>query len=652
MCGIAGVLVAGGSPADALRATATRMAGTLVHRGPDDAETWVDGAAGIGLGFRRLAILDLSPQGRQPMISADGRFVVVYNGEIYNWQDLREELTARGHRFRGGSDTEVALAAFTEWGVRDAVPRFNGMFAFAVWDRAERVLHLGRDRIGKKPLYYARLGPTVVFGSELKALRAHPAFAAPIDRESLSLYLRFGYVPSPATIYAGVLKLAPGSLVTIADPAAPLPAPVTYWAVRDAARAAARAPHAGSEPETLAAFDALLRDAVRRRMIADVPLGAFLSGGVDSSTVVALMQAQSTRPVKTFTIGFDDAEYDEASHARAVAKHLGTDHTELSLTSAETLAVIPKLPALYDEPFADSSQIPTYLVSALARRDVTVALSGDGGDELFGGYGRYMVARRVWRRLAPIPSGWRRAAARPLQTVAALPRPSPRAAAEAGRRSAWPDKLERLAGMMAADDAHGLYLDVMSHWRDPVPVVGASGGVSVRPDEARPEQFADFVQHMMCWDAATYLPDDVLTKVDRASMGVSLETRAPLLDHRVIAFAWGVPFSMKVRDGQGKWLLRRLLARYLPEPLVERPKMGFDVPIASWLRGPLRDWAETLLEERRLREDGLLDPAPIRRAWAEHLGGTRNRQHRLWTVLMFQLWREAQARAPLAAGRG
>ena len=651
MCGIAGIFVAGPAPADALRATVTRMADTLVHRGPDDAEAWVDGAAGIALGFRRLAILDLSPQGRQPMTSADGRFVIVYNGEIYNWRDLREELAARGHRFRGGSDTEVALAAFTEWGVRDAVPRFNGMFGFGVWDRRERVLHLGRDRIGKKPVYYARFGSTVVFGSELKALRVHPAFAAPIDRESLGLYLRFGYVPSPATIYTGVVKLSPGSLVTISDPSIALPAQSTYWAVRDAARAAAHRPGTASETETLAAFDALLRDAVRRRMIADVPLGAFLSGGVDSSTIVALMQAQSARPVKTFTIGFEDAEYDEAGHARAVARHLGTDHTELYVTSAQTLAVVPKLPALYDEPFADSSQIPTYLVSALARRAVTVALSGDGGDELFGGYGRYMMARRVWRRLAHIPSGWRRAAARPLQSVAALPRPARAADAERiGRRTAWPDKLERLAGMMAAGDAHGLYLDVMSYWRDPVPVVGAGRAVSVRPDEARPEQFADFVHHMMCWDAATYLPDDVLTKVDRASMGVSLEARAPLLDHRVIAFAWGVPFSMKVRDGRGKWLLRRLLSRYLPDALVERPKMGFDVPIGDWLRGPLRDWAESLLDERRLREESLLDPMPIRRAWAEHLGGTRNRQHRLWTVLMFQLWHEAQA--PVTAGRG
>ena len=634
MCGIAGVLGPAGVDAAALRATATRMATCLRHRGPDDEGTWIDAAAGVALGFRRLAILDLSPHGHQPMTSADGRFVIVYNGEIYNFAELRKELEGFGHVFRGHSDTEVALAAFVQWGVSGAVTRFNGMFAIALWDARDRTLHLVRDRLGKKPLYYGRAGSAFTFASELKALRAHPEFDARIDRVALALYLRYGHVPAPHSIYDEIKKLPPGGLISVTTATRTLPEPVRYWSMREAAISGIRTPETAPVAEVIARLDALLRDAVALRMVADVPLGALLSGGVDSSLVVALMQAQSARPVKTFSIGFDEPDYDEAPYARTVARHLGTEHTELYVTSDEARAIIPRLPTVYDEPFADSSQIPTFLVCQLARRDVTVALTGDGGDELFGGYGRYAMASRIWRRLAPMPVTIRRAAARALGVAAVF---APQGTA-ARRRSGVGERLERLAALMRAENASAFYLEIVSHWSDSIVVDAPAADADVDGDV---EAFDSFTHAMMCRDAAASLPDDMLTKVDRASMAVSLEARAPLLDYRVAELAWRIPLSMKLSDGTGKWPLRRLLSDHLPRAMVERPKMGFDVPIATWLRGPLRAWAEALLDERRLREQGLLDAAAVRRAWREHLEGARNRAHRLWTVVMFELWIDA-----------
>ncbi len=653
MCGIAGFLdLAPARDAASLQATVAAMADTLRHRGPDDAGVWVDAAAGVALGFRRLAIIDLSPHGRQPMASADGRYVVVFNGELYNFRALRADLErAAGVRFRGHSDTEVLVEAIAHWGLRAALDRFNGMFAFAVWDCHERRLHLVRDRLGEKPLYYGWVGGCFLFGSELAALRAHPAFDAEIDRGAVALYLRLGCVPAPYSIYRGIAKLPPGTLLTVpADDPGARPRPAAYWSARAVAERGAQAPLRGPVREIVAQLDALLRDAVRLRLEADVPLGAFLSGGIDSSTVVALMQAQSARPVKTFTIGFHEADYDEARHAAAVARHLGTEHTALYLTPDEALAAIPRLPTLYDEPFADPSQLPTFLVAELARGAVTVALSGDGGDELFGGYNRYFWGRSIWQKVGWLPRGVRGTA------VAALTALSPEAwgavfarlgpALPRGVRQSNPgDKLHKLAEVLDADHAEALYLRLVSHWKEPAALVpGAAEPATLLTDRAAWADLPDFTQRMMFLDTVTYLPDDILTKLDRATMAVSLEARVPLLDHRVVEFAWRLPLALKIRRGQGKWLLRQVLDRYVPRALVERPKMGFGVPLDAWLRGPLRDWAEALLDEGRLRRDGLLDPAPIRAKWREHLSGQRNWQYYLWDVLMLQAWLEQWAR--------
>ena len=641
MCGLAGFWHPDSSSTEAaLRAAAGRMADALVHRGPDDRGTWADEQTGIALGFRRLAILDLSPTGHQPMLSRDDRYVVVFNGEIYNYQDLRAELEGLGARFRGTSDTEVMLAGIVQWGIAATIAKLWGMFAIALWDRHDRTLWIARDRLGKKPLYYGWCDDTFLFGSELKALRAHPACPTRVSPQALASFLRFAYVPSPHCIYEGLHKLLPGSYARIRDGQATV---TRYWDPRAVATEGAAHPSLLDDVAAIDELDALLRDATRRRMVADVPLGAFLSGGIDSSAVVALMQAGSPQPVRTFTIGFAEGGYDEAQDAAAVAAHLGTTHTALYVTPEEARAVIPRLADIYDEPFADSSQIPTLLVAQMARRDVTVALSGDGGDEVFGGYNRYLWAPRIEQQTSAYP-GWARRgvgralAAVPPSTWDALGRISGGGAAAATGQRALGDKMHKLGTALAAASADDLYLSLVSQWQTP-PVAGAAAEHPLLLRDASIQAAAPaFVDRMMLVDTMTYLPDDILVKVDRATMAVSLEARAPLLDHRVVEWAWRQPRSRRIRNGQGKWALRQVLRRYVPDTLIDRPKSGFAVPVHAWLRGPLREWAEDLLSETALR-DSLLDAAPVRRAWQEHLSGRANHMPKLWTVLMWQAWR-------------
>lgn len=617
------------------------MSDTIVHRGPDDSGAWVDEQCGIALGFRRLAILDLSPTGHQPMSSADGQYKIIFNGEIYNFYVLRKELEEMGIRFRGTSDTEIILEAIGKWGLEATVQRMNGMFAFALWDRSARSLHLVRDRIGIKPMYYGWNGSTFYFGSELKTLRAHPAFNAEVDRQALTAYLRYTNVPAPYSIYEGIYKLPPASILTL-DGKPGQARPRTYWSVKDVVIQGLGNPYRGSDEEAVDELDALLRLSIKERMISDVPLGAFLSGGVDSSTIVALMQAQSDRPVQTFTIGFHEKGYNEAVYAKAVARYLGTDHTELYLTPEETRSVIPLLPGLYDEPFADSSQIPTYLVSKLAREKVTVSLSGDGGDELFGGYNRYQWAPRLWNLTGWMPGGVRRVAAGVLGAVPPGLLGRLGGSGPLARIPQFVDKARKVQDILPLGSPEEIYHHLVSIWGNPADVVlGGSEAPIELTDPALRAAAPNLPDWMMFMDLITYVPNDIMVKVDRASMGVSLESRPPLLDdHRLIEFAWRLPLSMKVRDGKSKWLLRQVLYRYVPREMIERPKQGFSVPIGAWLRGPLRPWAEALLDENKLRRQGYFNPEPIRRKWAEHVLGKANWQYPLWAVLMFQAWLE------------
>lgn len=640
MCGIVGFWCPAGG-ADLLD-TVESMAGTMAHRGPDDSGTWIDKSSGLALAHRRLSILDLTRTGHQPMSSPSDRWVIVFNGEIYNHHDLRKSLA--GVAWRGHSDTETILAAIDAWGIEATLKKLTGMFAFALWDRADKSLILARDRLGEKPLYYGWIGNTFLFGSELKALRAHPGWKDEIDREALAGYMRYGYVPLPHSIYQGVVKLLPGTWLTLpmGASAAVSPAPTYYWRASDVALAPVC--NDMSDATAIAELDAQLRRAIGGQMLADVPLGAFLSGGVDSSTIVALMQAQATRPVRTFTIGFDESGYDEACYAKTVAAHLGTEHTELYLSPQDAQDVIPRLPLIYDEPFGDSSQIPTHLIATMARQHVTVALSGDGGDELFGGYNRYFWGRSIWRQIQWAPRPLRTAISCTLKTLSParwnqlanmLPGPF--------RLKAFGDKIHKLASVIDVADSAELHRRLVTQHRECDSIVQNAREPAIwAENEAARVGYKELYKHMMFHDLVGYLTDDILVKVDRAAMAVSLETRIPLLDHGIVEFALRLPIQMKIRNGQGKWLLRQVLYQYVPREMIERPKQGFSVPLDSWLRGSLRDWAEALLDESRIKREGFLNAGLIGMKWHEHLSGQRNWQHWLWNVLMFQAWLEHQ----------
>lgn len=642
MCGIAGFITAQLMPAEQLNCIAATMARSMQHRGPDDEGIWTDARCGIALAHRRLSIVDLSPAGHQPMTSADGRYVISYNGEVYRLGEIRSRLQRGGRVFRGHSDTEVILESIAADGIEATAAKLIGMFAMAVWDRSERTLTLMRDRLGIKPLYWSKVGGSFLFASELQAFRAHRDFTPRIDQRAVASFLRHNYVPAPATIYEGVHKLEPGTILTL--PWRGEPRVSRYWDARAIARSGRRNQLQVSDAELVDQLEALLQDAVACRMIADVPLGAFLSGGIDSSAVVALMQRAGMGRARTFSIGFDIPGYNEAPYAAAVARHLGSDHTELTVTSGLALEVIPKLVEWYHEPFADSSQIPTYLLSRLTRRHVTVALSGDGGDELFAGYNRYSLARNTWGKLSLLPIALRRGIASAVVSVAPdrwnrmlgwLP--------EKIRPPQIGDKLHKAADVLRLSSADAVYHRLVSHWEPMqlMPAIQEHRGILF--DRSVIDDFPDLLDRMQFLDLVTYLPDDILTKLDRASMAVSLEARVPLIDHRVVEFAWRLPDSAKVRNGTSKWALRQMLYRYVPPRLLERPKMGFGIPLGEWLRGPLREWAEGLLAEQRLKQGALLDAATVRHHWHEHVTGKRNWQYLLWDVLMLEAWRERWA---------
>lgn len=648
MCGITGFfeIVRRMNSNDA-HSIISNMTDRLIHRGPNDKGIWVDTETGLALGHRRLSILDLSREGHQPKFSACGRYIVVYNGEIYNFLELRTELESLGHSFYGNSDTEVLLASFTEWGVEASLKKFNGMFSFGLWDLKERILYLARDRFGKKPLYYGQSQNSFMFASELKALHCHPDFVAKIDMQALSLYLRYAYIPTPYCIYSGFSKLVPGTYITVnlsKKNEINISPPISYWNPIERAIQCKNNSFGGTEQEAMETMEELLMDSVRIRMISDVPLGVFLSGGVDSSLVTALMQAQSQDPIKTFSIGFHEQAYNEAQDAKRVANHLGTDHTELYVTDKEAMTVIERLPELYDEPFADSSQIPTFLVSQMSQKHVTVVLSGDGGDEIFGGYNRHIWIPKITHILEKIPFTARRLIAKGLNSTSPL---------------RWkrlldklnillPDflkhrnqgeKIQKISQALSLKNEELLYLEMVTHWHPNEIFLNIMEEPYTLPaDPSAWPALNNLSQTIMLLDAITYLTDDILVKVDRASMSNSLEVRCPILDSRVIEYSWRLPLSFKINNGRSKWLLRNILYKYVPSEIIERPKMGFGIPVDEWLRGPLREWAEELLSENKLKQSGLFSPHPIRKKWNEHIGNQRNHQHLLWAILMFQMW--------------
>ncbi|MDA9550100.1 asparagine synthase (glutamine-hydrolyzing) [bacterium] len=647
MCGFAGFYAGkwGFNSTDICK----NMIKRLHHRGPDDSGIWVSNEDDVTFGHVRLSIQDLSSAGHQPMASLCGRYIIVYNGEIYNHKDIRKELSSINYsiKWNGHSDTETLLSAISVWGVEESIKRCVGMFAFAIWDKFKHELILGRDRLGEKPLYYGWQGNTFLFGSELKALREHPAFLNVIDRDALCLFFRHNTIASPHSIYKGIHKLLPGSVLYLRK-GSNEPIIKKYWSIKSVAEIGSSSLFLGDEKEALISLEQIMSQAVSGQMISDVPLGAFLSGGVDSSIVTALMQANSISPIKTFSIGFSEQGYNEAEHAKAVAKYLGTDHTELYVSSSEALDVIPRLATMFDEPFSDSSQIPTYLVSSMAKNHVTVALSGDGGDELFAGYNRHFRAKSIWKRISYLPLPIRKLVSKmmlmvPPQTWNQLYRMLTPIIPAHLQFNLPDDKMQKLAEVLSVDSPESMYRSLVSHWKYPENIVlGSKEPITILTDSSRFANLSDFENKMMFQDMVSYLPDDILTKVDRAAMAVSLETRVPMLDHRLVEFAWQLPLHMKIRNGEGKWLLKQLLYKYVPNTLIDRPKMGFGVPIDSWLRGPLRDWAESLLNENRLQQEGYLNPAPIRKKWEEHLSGKRNWQYHIWDVLMFQQWLETQ----------
>lgn len=651
MCGIAGFWsTEAGLRGDAAAAVAKRMADAIVHRGPDTDGYWVDAEQGVTLAHRRLAIQDLTPAGAQPMRSASARYVISYNGEIYNFPELRRTLEAAGQapNWRGHSDTEVLLACIDAWGVEKTLRRSLGMFAFALWDCKTRRLILARDRLGEKPLYYGKVRAGFLFGSQICALKAHPSFDFTIDRGATALLLQHNYIPAPYSIYQGICKLPAGTWLELEDVTKPMPSAKPYWSFGNVAETGEQTLFDLDENEATSKLDTLLKDVVRSQMVSDVPLGAFLSGGVDSSAVVALMQAQSRRPIRTFSIGFEDMHFNEAHHAGVVARHLGTDHTELYVSQKNALDLVPQLPAVFDEPFADPSQIPTLLLSRLTRKHVTVAMSGDGGDEVFGGYNRYLMGPRQWNRLSWLPTSFKKTLCSVIENLpsrrsAILQRIIGNILERTGHSPNLVHKMAKIANSMRrAQTIDDFYVLLVREWEAPFSLVSGTEERGALLDDrpawpclARPEA------RMMALDAMTYLPDDIMVKVDRCSMTASLETRAPLLDARVVEFASRLPFDMKISGGTGKRLLRHVLYRYVPPALIERPKQGFELPLDDWLRGSLRDWAENLLSEERLKSEGFFQPQPIRSAWQSHLKGERQFGHRLWSVLMFQAWLEA-----------
>jgi asparagine synthase (glutamine-hydrolysing) len=639
MCGIAGFLDRSHNTQQYdLKRVATGMADTMITRGPDDGGVWIDQSNRIGLAHRRLAVIDLTSAGHQPMVSRNQRYVLTYNGEIYNSQELRKELESLNQSFRGTSDSEVLLEACATWGVEQTTKRCIGMFAFSLWDREEHTLKLVRDRLGIKPLYWAHFGPLFLFGSELKALRVHPGFKAEIDHNAVATFMRFSYIIAPQSIYKNVFKLEPGCILTFQANQAPRIE--RYWDMREVARRGVTTPCTLNDTEALQALEEVLGEAVKCRMVADVPLGAFLSGGVDSSAIVALMQKYRTRPLKTFTIGYSEGDFDESVHARKVAEHLGTDHREVIVEPHHICELLPQLPDWYDEPFADTSQIPTFLVSQMTRKDVTVALSGDGGDELFAGYNRYFKVEKKWRKVLGMPKTLRPALSKVLgifpylldESLGILPR----------KVSDVSKKIRRLAEAYSLKNGDELNRYLLSRWNDPVSLfkdeITEPRGAFW--DETLANDLPDLVTRLQFIDTVTNLPDDILTKVDRASMAVSLEVRVPMLDHRVVEFVWSLPRHMKIRDGQRKWILRQLLYQDVPRKLIERQKMGFGIPLDGWIRGTLRDWAEDLLSKRALQKTGLLDSALIRKKWSQHISGTQDFKKQLWSALMLQAWHQ------------
>jgi len=645
MCGIVGFFSADGHNHQNI---VVDMMDAIKHRGPDDEGFWHNSESNVYLGHRRLSVVDLSSLGHQPMTSCSDRYVIVFNGEIYNHLLLRKSLKKSGVNitWRGHSDTETLLACIDTWGLKKTIKKCSGMFAIALFDKKHNSIYLVRDRMGEKPLYYGIQNGVFLFGSELKALKKHPEFQGEIDRNSLALQLKYSYIPTPYSIYKGIKKLTPGTILKVSVNGKyanidAIESPMAFWSLKEVAINAQLNTYTGSDIEAVNDLDKLLSQSVKGQMEADVSLGAFLSGGIDSSLIVSLMQSQSSSSVKTFSIGFEQEGYNEAEYAKQIAQHLGTKHTELYVSAQDAMNIIPKLSSLYDEPFSDSSQIPTYLVSAMAKESVTVSLSGDAGDELFGGYNRYLWTRKIWNKVKYMPHSvrkfiaWGMTSVSPevwnkiLRQIVSMPLPG--------------DKIHKLANILPAKSAEDFYFHLVSHWHDiDSIVIGVKNPVAPVERSNLGLYLGSIEQNMMYLDSISYLPDDILTKVDRAAMGVSLETRIPFLDHHVIEFAYKLPLSMKIRNGEGKWILKKVLDRYIPRELMERPKMGFGVPIDLWLRGPLRDWAESLLDESRLKREGFFHAESIRKKWNEHLSGDRNWQYHLWDVLMFQAWLEDQ----------